>query len=154
MTGVSVSTLVQEMESLQKQHAIFAADIASAVSDPYHFARNIDAFCSSSGITETGSAGVPFVEQATKAELSTIASHITQQDAEIGGVPGVETSYQISTKSDGTLRGWQLEVLPKPGKACFVSLSVSSSESPGNYLAVAEATAQYFWSLTGSRSWR
>jgi hypothetical protein len=144
VTGVSESTLVQDMESLQKEHAIFAADIASAVSDPHHFARNLDAFCTSSGITETGSAGVPFVEEATKDELSTMASHITQQDVKIGGVPGVETSYQLTTKADGAVDGWQLEVLPKPDKACFVSLSASGSESPGNYLAMAAATAQYY----------
>jgi hypothetical protein len=144
VTGISDSALVQDMESLQKQHAIFAADIASAVSDPDHFARNISAYCMSSGVTEAGSAGLPFLEAVAKDELSTIGSHVTQKQVEIGGVPGVETSYQLTTKSDGIVDGSQLEVLPKPDKACIVSLGVDSSESQGNILTMAAATAQYY----------
>jgi hypothetical protein len=143
LPGVSASTLVQEAESLEKMHAIIAIDAASATTSPDHFTRNINAYCVTSGINDTGSAGVPFLQQAAKAQFSTIASHVTQQNAEIGGVPGVETSYQISTKTGTKIGAAQLEVLPKPDKACFVTLTYGSPRDEGNYLSVAAATAQF-----------
>ena len=71
------------------------------------------------------------------------ATHITQKDLEIGGVPGVETSYQLNSPSEGTIYGSQLEVLPKPDKACFVTVTDGKGESEGNVLGAAAATAQF-----------
>lgn len=143
LPAASASTLVQEAESLVKLHAIIAIDVASAVKSPDHFTRNINAYCVTSGIDDTGSAGVPFLQQAAKAQFSTIASNVTQRKVEIGGVPGVETSYQLSTKSGTEIGAAQLEVLPKPDKACFVTLTFGSPQNEGNYLSVAAATAQF-----------
>jgi hypothetical protein len=80
MPGINGSTLVQEMQSLQKDHAIFAfdIDIASAASSPGHYVRNLNAYCFSSGVTDTGSASVPFLTQVVKSQLSPVASDITQ----------------------------------------------------------------------------
>ena len=55
----------------------------------------------------------------------------------------METSYKTDTGS-GTLSGSQLEVLPAAGKVCFVTLTVSKSESAGTYLTTAASTAQFY----------
>ena len=143
LPGINGSTIVQDMQSLQKDHAVFAFDIASAASNPNHYVRNLNAYCLPSGITDTGTAGVPFLAQATKSELSTVASGITQHDVVIGGVPGLETSYKLDSGSGADVQGAQLEVLPKPDVICTVTLSFSSHQTAGNYLAVAAATAQF-----------
>ena len=142
MSGVSSSELVQSLQSLQKSHGVYAADEASATG-PEHFARNMNAYCLSSGTTKSGADGVSILAASAKSQLSSIASDITQQDLTVGGVPGVETSYKTSTSS-GTLTGSQLEVLPAAGKVCFVTLTVSKSESAGTYLATAASTAQFY----------
>jgi hypothetical protein len=142
MSGVSSSELVQSLESLQKSHGVYAADEASATG-PDHFARNMNAYCLSSGTNKSGADGVSILAASAKTELSSIATDITQQDLTIGGVPGVETSYKTDTSS-GTLSGSQLEVLPAAGRVCFVTLTVSKSESPGTYLDTAASTAKFF----------
>jgi hypothetical protein len=80
----------------------------------------------------------------TAAEFGKLgATHITQQSIAIGGVPGVETSYQLSSASMGTLYASQLEVLPKPDKACFVTVTTAGGTSDGAILSTAAATAQF-----------
>lgn len=142
--GISASTLVQDMQSLQKVHGIFVLDVSDAVSNPKHFAPNLNAYCVASGVTETGSAGIPFIKSLVASEFAKIATHVSQQDVVIGGVPGVETSYQLNSAADGAIPAVQLEVLPKPDQACFVTLTtLGSNQSPAGILRVAEATAQF-----------
>jgi hypothetical protein len=141
--GFSAATAVQFMQSLKKDHAVFAFDVASAKSSPTHYLRNLYADCSSSGITGTGSSSVPFLAQGVKTEMSVIASHVTVRDATIGGVPGIETSYKLDSGSGMDVHGAQLVVLPKPDVMCTVTLSFGSPETQGNYLAIAAATAQF-----------
>ncbi|MCW2933904.1 MAG: hypothetical protein JWM19_4866 [Actinomycetia bacterium] len=143
LKGFSASTLTQDMESLLKLHAVFVVDVTGAVNGQ-SFAPNLNAYCVTSGVTDVGAAGAPLLKEEAAAEFQKIgAAHVTQKDLEIGGVPGVETSYQLSSSSVGTLYGSQLEVLPKPDKACFVTLTVANSQSAGNTLSVAAATAQF-----------
>ena len=68
------------------------------------------------------------------------ATHITQKDLEIGGVPGVETSYDLTASGVGTISASQLEVLPAPNKICEVTVSGGSQ---GTVISVAAATAQF-----------
>jgi hypothetical protein len=143
LSGLSASTLVHDMEALQHLHAVIVFDIKSAVDSPEHFARNLNAYCTASGVTDVGAAGIPLLKTAAAAEFEKAgATHVTQKDVEIGGVPGAETSYQLSS-SEGPLYGSQLEVLPKPDKACFVTVTVGKGESQGDVLSVAAATAQF-----------
>jgi hypothetical protein len=141
--GMDSAVVEQDMQSLQKDHALFAFDVASSTSDPNHYTRNLNAYCVVSGINDTGSAGIPYLKQAIQSELSTIASDVTETNITIGGVPGLETSYKLNSTTGMDVRGAQLEVLPKPNKACFVTLSRSGTQSAGDYLAVAAATAQF-----------
>jgi hypothetical protein len=61
--GVASATLMQDMEEFQKAHAAAVYDIKSAVDSSSHFATNLDAYCVSSGVTETGSAGIALLRQ-------------------------------------------------------------------------------------------
>jgi hypothetical protein len=142
LKGISSAELVQDMTSLQKLHAIIVFDVASAVKD--HFARNLNGYCSTSGVTEVGAAGVPLVKQEAAAELQNLdATNITQRELEIGGVPGVETSYQVHSSTQGTIYGSQLEVLPAANKICFVTVTAGQGESDGSVVSTAAATAQF-----------
>jgi hypothetical protein len=144
LSGISANTLIQDMESLQKLHAVVVFDVKSAVNSPGGFARNLNAYCTVSGVTDAGASGVPLVESATAAEFEKLgATHLTQKDLKIGGVPGAETSYQLSSSTEGTIYGSQLEVLPKPNEACYVTVTVAKGESADNILSVAAATAQF-----------
>lgn len=143
LKGVSASTLVQDMQSLQKQHAVIVYDVKSAVDSPVHFTRNLNAYCVVSGVTDSGAAGVPLLQSEATAETGKLgATHVSQRDLQIGGVPGIETSYQLSASS-GTIYGSQLEVLPKPDRICIVTLTVGQGQSQGDILNVAAATAQF-----------
>ena len=144
LSGFSASTLIQDMQSLQKLHALFVFDVKAAVDGSQHFAPNLNAYCVTSGVTDVGAAGVPLLKEEAAAEFEKVgATHVTQENLQIGGVPGVETSYQLSSSSVGTLYGSQLEVLPKPDKACFVTLTVAKGQSSAGILSVAAATAQF-----------
>lgn len=144
LSGISAATLAQDLETLQKLHGIIVFDVKSAVENPSHGAPNLSAYCGVSGVTDVGAAGVPLLKTSTAAELEKVeATHITQQDVKIGGVPGVETLYQLHSSSVGTLYGSQVEVLPKPDKACFVTATMNDSGSGGRILSVAAATAQF-----------
>jgi hypothetical protein len=142
LRGVSQAQLIQDMQSLQKLHALFIVDIRSAVVQ--HFATNLNAYCVSSGLNDTGSAGVPVLRQETLAEFQQLhAEHIAQKDVSIGGVPGVETSYNLSSSGAGTLAAAQLEVLPKPDRACFVTLTSTRGHLPAGVIPAVEATARF-----------
>jgi hypothetical protein len=91
-----------------------------------------------------GAAGVPLVKDEAAAEFQNLEStHITQRELEVGGVPGVDTSYQVRSSTHGTIYGSQLEVLPAPDKICFVTVTVGEGESDGSVVSTAAATAQF-----------
>jgi hypothetical protein len=142
LKGISSATLVQDMTTLQKLHGIIVFDVASAVDR--HFAANLSAYCGTSGVTEVGAAAVPLVKEEEAAEFQKLdATNITQRELEIGGVPGVETSYQVYSSSKGTLYGSQLEVLPASDKICFVTVTRNAGESVSDVVSTAAATAQF-----------
>jgi hypothetical protein len=144
LKGVSQATLSQNLEELIKLHAVFAADLESVSSSPGHFATNINAYCSNSGTSDTGSAGVPLLRQSAQAELpqAVHAQNVAVSDVKVGGVPGIEVTYTLMSTTSGTLHAGQLEVLPKPGRACFVTLT-AAGPLPSGVLPTAAATAQF-----------
>lgn len=141
--GVSQATLTREVQGLQKLHALYAVDIPSTASSPGHFATNINAYCTNSGVTESGKAGVAILRQSAATEMQQINAHIlSQTDVKVGGIPGVETSYTLSTSGAGTLHAAQLEVLPKPDRACFVTLT-AAGHFPRAVLAQVARSVRY-----------
>jgi hypothetical protein len=144
LSGISATTAVQDMESLQDLHPVIVFDVKSALDTPQHFARDLAAYCGVSGITDVGAAGVPYLKATEAGEWEKMgATHLIQKDLEIGGVTGVETSYQLSSSTLGTIYESQLTVLPKPDKICVVTVAGVKGESTGNALSVAAATAQF-----------
>lgn len=129
---------------MQKLHGVIVFDVKSAVDSPDHFADNLSAYCGASDVTDVGAAGVPLLKSAAAAEFAQVkATHITQRDIEVGGVPGVESSYQLSSSTEGTLHGSQLEVLPAQNKICFVTVTVGNGQSDASVISTAAATAQF-----------
>jgi hypothetical protein len=92
-----------------------------------------------------GSAAVPSLKQVAKSEFEQQlgATNVTTADKVVGGIPGVETRYQVSSTTVGTIDGGQLEVASKPGKTCFVTLSAAASQFSDDILAHAAATALF-----------
>jgi hypothetical protein len=144
LNGVSAAQLAQDLESLQQLHAVILYDVTAAADSPQHVTPNINAYCNPSGVTNVGAGGVPLLKEGSASEFQKSgATHITQQLIEVGGVPGVETSYQLSSSSGAVIDGSQLEVLPKSNEACFVTLTGAQDQSESNVLRVAAATAQF-----------
>jgi hypothetical protein len=141
--GISAQTLIKDMQTLQKLHALFVFDLKSVADSPEHFATNLDAYCISSGVTDTGTAGLPLLRQESLAAVQQIhAGHVAQKDVMVGGIPGLRTSYTLSTAA-GTLEGQQLEVEPKPDRACFVTLTAPARQFPNTVLPVVAATTVF-----------
>jgi hypothetical protein len=144
LSGISAATILQDLQELQKLHGIMVIDVKYGVDNPAAFAPNLNAYCSASGVNDTGAAGVPLLTQSAAAEFAKVGgTDITQKDLNIGGVPGVVTSYQLTSSSAGTIYQSQLEVLPKPNDACFVTVSVGKGESASSVLSTAAATAEF-----------
>jgi len=144
LKGVSQATLSQNLQALIKLKAVFAADPKSTASAPGHFATNINAYCANSGTSDTGQAGIPLLRQSAETELPRVlhAQRVTVSEVTIGGVPGIQVSYTLASTTSGTLQAAQLEVLPKPGRACFVTLT-AAGPLPSGVLPTAAATAQF-----------
>jgi hypothetical protein len=144
LKGVSQATISQNLKALIKLKAVFAADLKSTAGAPGHFATNINAYCSNSGTSVTGKAGVPLLRQSAEAELPQVlhAQHVKVTEVTIGGVPGVQVNYALTSTTSGTLQAAQLEVLPKAGRACFVTLT-AAGPLPSGVLPTAAATAQF-----------
>jgi len=139
--GLSASEIVQDMESLQKSHAVLVVDVKAGVDSPQHFTPNLNAYCGVSGVNDVGAASVPLIKSLASAEFEKLgATNVTQKDLVIGGVPGVETSYDLSASGVGTIYASQLEVLPAPNKICEVTVSGASQ---GTVISGAAATAQF-----------
>lgn len=143
LQGVSAAEVVQDVQSLQKQHGLIVFDVKSRLASSSHFATTINAYCTSSGTTETGSESLALLRPEALAGLQELhAGHISAQDTAVGNVPGLQISYTLST-GDGTLDGAQLEVLPKPDRACFLTLTALKGQFPGSVMPVVAASAVY-----------
>ncbi len=143
LTGTTQSLFSEELQPLVKAHAVYAADVHDVASTPGHFVTNVNAYCSGSGVSQTGSAGVTALVHSWASELQQLgAQNLTQTGAELGGVAGEESSYTLSASSTITLQATQLEVLPKAGRACYVTLT-AAGPPPSAVLAEAISSIHY-----------
>jgi hypothetical protein len=142
---VTASEIAQAVEIWQQWHGIFVLDVKYGVANPEKFIPNLNAYCHASGTADVGADAVLLVKAAVVSvyENKLGATHLTQKDLTIGGVPGFETSYQLRTTKMGTVHQSQLVVLPKPGVGCFVTVTVGEGIPAGNVLSTAAATAQF-----------
>ena len=136
ITGINAATIEQSFPALEKLHAVMAVD-------PGYFTNNVNAYCLDSGTGLMGGALVTDIKQVAISQLQQLgAKNVTTTDKQIGGVAGVETSYQIPSTTLSAIYGAQLEVAPKPHKECFVTLT--ESQPSDEILSVAAATAEFF----------
>ena len=142
LIGWSASELVQALETLKEWHGILIYDVKYALANPQKFVPNLNTYCHASGVTEAGVA-IPLSALAPTYEQKLGATHLTEKDLKIGGVPGAEISYQVNTTKVGTIYASQLIVLPKPGDACFVGVDVGEGMSASDVLSTAAATAEF-----------
>ena len=142
---VTASEFAQAVEIWQQWHGIFVLDVKYGVANPEKFTPNLNAYCHASGTADVGADAVLIFKPAVVSvyENKLGGTHLTQKDLTIGGVPGFETSYQLSTSKMGTVYQSQLVVLPKPGVACFVTVSAGGGVPAGNVISTAAATAQF-----------
>jgi hypothetical protein len=142
--GVSSQTVDSSLQSLKKMDGLMAEDGGSAASAPGHFATNLNAYCLASGVNESGSASLSAMRQAITQEFEQDlhAQHIKSVDANLGGVPGLKTSYTVQSVSAGTLHATQLEVLPRAGRACYVTVT-AAGQVPSAVVQAAESTMRY-----------
>lgn len=144
LSGSTETAFSQELAPLVKDHAVYAADVKDAATLPGHFVTNVNAYCAASGVSQTGIDGVTALASSWASQLQQLgAQNVTQTGAEMGGVAGEQTSYTLSASSANvTLHATQLEVLPKAGKACFVTLTAAGS-TPSAVLTEAISSIQY-----------
>jgi hypothetical protein len=141
--GVNVTTMTQDVQRMQKLKGVIAVDVASAADAPGHVATSINAYCAPSGISHSGSAGVAGLRQEVPALAQALQAYdIKTSDEKVGGIPGLQVTYDLNATGGIVVHNVQLQVLPKALDACFVTLS-ASGELPSAVLTTAAATAQY-----------
>lgn len=141
--GAIETALTQALTPLARLHAAYAADVSSEKTAPGHFMTNVNGYCVGSGISQTGSVGAAVIGRTWASQLQQVgARDLSQTAVTLGKVAGVESSYTLSASTAGTLHAVQLQVLPKPGQACFVTLT-AAGQVPGAVLAQAISSIQF-----------
>jgi hypothetical protein len=144
LPGVSESQFAAELQPLANSRGVMAVDTSADVqTHDGDFAPTVNAYCTSSGTTQSGSAGVSFLRQATQSTLTQELATITSQtDTQVGGVPGLENVYDSSPAPGVIVYAAQLAALPAAGRACYVTLS-APGDLPSVALAEAISTVQF-----------
>ncbi|MGE5232071.1 MAG: hypothetical protein ACM3NS_10035 [Deltaproteobacteria bacterium] len=141
----SGTTISQQVQKFIKLHGVMAMDGQSIVTNPGHFANNINAYCVDSGTVLTGTVLVPELKHTlqTQYEQQLGAQGVTVSDTKLGGIAGAEVRYELPRSAGTTVAGGQVVAAVKPHKACFVTLSAPKGGFPGEILSSAAASAQF-----------
>ena len=124
--GISSSDMKTALNELSQRHAIFAADLASAVRSPYEFATNVNAFCAPTMIAPDASS-LPAMKAAAQAQYARIGAHILALgDATIDGDVGIKSEYKVTTTSGIPLTYTTYNVLTKSSRACSITLTTDN----------------------------
>jgi len=126
LKGISGSFLKTALGQLSRQHAIFAADPASAVRSPHKFATNGNAFCESTPLVPSVSSSSA-LKASARAQFAQIGAHVlVLEDATIDGHAGIKSEYTIPTAAGMTIAGTQYMVLTKNSRLCTITLSTDN----------------------------
>lgn len=126
LKGVSSSSIKTALSQLSRQHAIFAADLASAVRSIHQFATNGNAFCVATPLTP-GASSSPALKAAARAQYAQIGAHVLAvADATIDGHAGIKSNFTITTAAGLTITDTQYIVLTKNSRLCTVTLSTDN----------------------------
>jgi hypothetical protein len=144
LTSAVVNPLVKQVVQFMQENAALAVDAKGTAATSGVFADNVSAYCVSSGTDDTGSSALPTIQNQLATQFGGLQATITSTDnLAVGGIPGLETRYQLASSSGGTLAGGQLEVAPKPQQLCLVTLTTSQSTFSNSILTTAAQTAQF-----------
>ena len=126
LKGLSSSVMKTGLNELSQQHAIFAADLASAVRSPYGFATNANAFCESSPVAPDASS-LPALKAYAQAQYAQLGAHVLALgDATVDGDVGIKSEFTITSTSGVTLTDTQYLILTKSSRACTITLSTDN----------------------------
>ena len=126
LKGLSSSVMKTGLNELSQQHAIFAADLASAVRSPYGFATNANAFCESSPVAPDASS-LPALKAYVQAQYAQLGAHVLALgDATVDGDVGIKSEFTITSTSGVTLTDTQYLILTKSSRACTITLSTDN----------------------------
>jgi hypothetical protein len=142
LTSAVAKPLVQQVVQTRSVHPAMAVDSNGTVAKS-EFADTIVAYCEASGTALTGSRAVPALRKALDNQFAGfMANGFATNSTQIGGVPGLETTYSVETAT-GTLSAGELVAAPKPGEFCFVTLTALPSTFSKSILTTAAQSAQF-----------
>src|SRR5262245_4048080 len=111
------------LAGLSQRHAIFVADLASAVRSPHQFATNGSAFCTPTALVP-GASSSSALTAALRAEYAKFHEHVLAiRTATIGGHPGIKADIAITSTAGLTVTEAQYVILTQSGRLCTVTLS-------------------------------
>lgn len=128
LKGMSSSVMKTALHELSQQHAIVAADLASAVRSPNEYATNVNAFCESSPVAPDASS-LPALKSAARAQYTQTGAHVlVLRDATINGDAGIKSEFTITSASGMTITATQYVVLTKSSRACTITLGTDNPQ--------------------------
>ena len=141
--GLTVTpALLQALQTLQTQKAFIAID-KQAGAGASQFSTNVNGRCAPSGTKLDGKAAVPVLSQQAEPSLASLSPHnFKLADVTLGGVQGIRLSYTLASPTKGTVAFAELIALPKPGTACFVTLTAQGSV-PASLLSTLISSMQF-----------
>ncbi len=123
LKGVNNSVMKSALNELSQRHALFAADLASAVRSPHEFATNANAVCSPTPVAPDASS-LPALKAAARDQYAQIDAHVlTLRDATVDGNVGIRSEFTLTSTSGLSLTDTQYIVLTKSSHACTITLS-------------------------------
>ena len=133
LKGISSSVMKTTLHELSQQHAIFAADLASAVRSPYEYTTNVNAFCAPTPVTPDASS-LPALKSLARAQYAQTGAHVlVLRDATINGDAAIKSKFTITSASGMTITATQYVVLTKSSRACTITLG---TDNPGPFLRI------------------
>jgi hypothetical protein len=124
--GMNATYLKNVVTELSQRHAIFVADVASAVRSPHHFATNGNAFCVPTPLSP-GTSSAPALKAAVRAEYTQIHARVLGlRTVTVDGDPGVRADFTLTSTAGVTISDVQYVVLTKNSRLCYVTLSTDN----------------------------
>jgi hypothetical protein len=134
--GVPDTTMKTDMELLAKQHALFMADLQSALASPHKFATNANAYCTTTAI-EPGPGSVSVISSELRSEYTSLHVRVVSVTTLSSTSTNDEIRVQLAAPTTGgfTITEVQVADLTDSGHICFLTLS---TDQPATYLPTFE----------------
>lgn len=126
--GVPDSALTADFQNLKQRHALFVADIASAVNSPHAFSTNANAFCSVAPF-RPGPGSAAGIDSLIKAEYVRIGARLVSlKNTTVSNTKLVITSELTAQTSGGyMLTEIQVADLTSQGRLCELTLTTDQA---------------------------